>query len=396
MLLATRWMLTGAAPLLLAALVAGCGGRTTARDSAPVVSAVPGAASTTPGPASAPPTGAPAPAARRPCAAIPIPTAVPRPGPDGKYAGPLFETHLHGQPGAPRTADAFCRYLDAEQTLWAIRFGGLAPDAQAQYVAFEVQYATDVRERVVSLLQPHSGTTGFRPFADGAITAEYLLPHLAPRGPYRGVGEIGLYRPELAGVTLAGPQFATVYQAVGAIGGVVMVHPRERESSASRRAQDSADLEAVLKANPNITFLFHGGSTVDEFETAMLGLMAKYPNLYYTWDTNHMLMGPWGMLGGGGDKYAGAQQFVDAVNRVGLDAIVQDAVRRALPAIRAHPDRILWGTDRSPAWNIDDPGRALLIELTRRFIGQLPPELQEGYAFRNAYRVFGPLLGGAP
>ncbi len=84
------------------------------------------------------------------------------------------------------------------------------------------------------------------------------------------------------------------------------------------------------------------------------------------------------------------------MNQVGLNAIIEDNLRRSAPWFQQYPDRILWGTDRAGEWMFGEPATELMIELSRKFIARLPAEVQEDYAFRNALRVFGRHLTPSP
>ncbi|MDP7587944.1 MAG: hypothetical protein QGI76_08300 [Dehalococcoidia bacterium] len=48
-----------------------------------------------------------------------------------------------------------------------------------------------------------------------------------------------------------------------------------------------------------------------------------------------------------------------------------------------HPNRLLFGTDFLSAWHFEDAGNDVIIDFARRFIGLLPEELQEDFAYKN-------------
>ena len=67
------------------------------------------------------------------------------------------------------------------------------------------------------------------------------------------------------------------------------------------------------------------------------------------------------------------------------DRLLENAVDLYKPMIEAHPDRYMWGTDRSDiAWNYDEDIGQLLAEFGRAFIGMLDSEVQEQVAYKNA------------
>lgn len=154
----------------------------------------------------------------------------------------------------------------------------------------------------------------------------------------------------------------------------------------------------MVRAYPNVTFLFHT-STSDVFEQDLLPLVRSFDNVYYTFDWNHMIRGPWGFLrvepsrlADTAGQAAAAERFVQDVGRVGVGAIVEHNVVRLGGWLRQAPDRIMWGTDRSPESSYAGPVRDLMMEISRRIVVGLTPEHREAYAFRNALRAFGRYL----
>jgi hypothetical protein len=284
------------------------------------------------------------------------------------------------------TGESLCRYLEEEKTYWAIFFAGFNA---SNVTAGTFRYVGDIGPRIIPFLQP--GGPPHTEFLQGAFTEDFLRRYILPRGPYPAFGEFGLYYRELNSLRYTGSQFRAVLQVANAIRGVVMIHPRDGTLQGPTQqlwAQDRLDLETVLQAYPNVTFLFH--SRHDFFEQYVLPLMTRYPNLFYTYDTTHMLGGSWGAsLQRGTGAYQTTQQFIDAVNRVGLNRIIEENVSRTRAWFQQYPDRILWGTDRGTIWTYDRAGRDLLLQVSRAFIGRLPAAVQEAYAFRNALRVFG-------
>ena len=173
-----------------------------------------------------------------------------------------------------------------------------------------------------------------------------------------------------------------------------MIHPRDGSSRSVWGPEDSAELEAAIRTYPNITFLFHGRT--DIVEQHILPLMSKYPNVYYTFDVIHMIgADPWRFgkerILPPFDAPHAPDQFLANVNRVGVDTIVEYSINNTRTLFEQHPDRILWGTDRF-SWMWEEPASDMFIRLGRQFIGQLPAEVQEAYAYQNALRAFGRYL----
>lgn len=315
------------------------------------------------------------------------------PGDDGLYKGPLFDTHVHlSRPLDSRfgSANALCDYLEKHQVLWAIGFYFVGPvlDSWARTRLSVVQGA---QGRVVPLLQPSA--EDFAAFAGGKYTDGVLRSFLQPQGHFQGVGEIPLYRPLLQEVTFESPVMETAFRAASQAKGIVMIHPNE---ASARMERDSAQLEAVVAKYPNVIFLFHGSIYARDL---ILPLMAKYPNVYYTVDAATWMFGgrSEGNLMVPRDGSAGSnERFLADVQRVGIEPILEESLQRTLPWLQQYPERILWGTDRFELWHFDEPATQLIMNVSRRFIGRLPVDLQEKYAFRNALRVFGPYFNRRP
>jgi len=321
---------------------------------------------------------------------------VPTPGPDGLYIGPLFETHLHADAERLEVASVLCEYLAMDQTFWAIDYHLFLLGRPSRYYSKILRNVRDAEARVISLLHPSANV-----FAEGGYTEDVLRTYLQPQGPFKGVGEFGLYRSEYDAITFDGPEMQAVFRVVNEAEGVVMIHPPnppggiERWGGRTWTPEDSVALEAALQTYPNTTFLFHSGGPFP-FERNILPLMSDYTNVYYTFDVNHMFadagVSPYFIPEGP----EAAKQWVEAVNQVGLDTIIEDNLTRSAPWFQQYPDRILWGTDRAGEWMFDESATALFIELSRKFIAQLPAEVQEDYAFRNALRIFGRYLTPSP
>lgn len=312
-------------------------------------------------------------------------TAIPRPTPAlaPPYTGPLFDTHFHVSRDVFQSGDALLAYLEKDQVLWAIGFYKIPPERNAPLFLRAEPVIRGAQARVIPLGDPLRDQ-----FVGGQYTEALFRSYLQPQGLLQGIGEI--HSTELGQITFESAQMQAVFRAVNEMKGIVMVHP---SGFPLGRRMDVAELEPPIRQYSNITFLFHGNLE------PVLPLLSKHPNVYFTYDTYLMTSGPWSprdlmCCPGSGS----AQQFVADVNRVGFERIVEDALREALPVIQRHPDRILWGTDRatSQPWHYQDSATELILRISREFIGRLPAELQENYAFRNALRIFGRFLPSVP
>lgn len=340
------------------------------------------------------------------CSAAPDPEI-----PEGWYAGPLFDTHLHmphipdsrpGQEPGERDLEGF---NDLPFRDWTMEPRQADPIRDQQPIA-----GKNTSVSAIACLLRTDGTNGafaffpvftsipdqllelarrtmeehddlFVPFImspgpddeDPTVAAPVLAEWVsAYPGLFRGYGEIGLYeipgvRP--VGVPPAADLFTEIYPVVREHGLMVYFHPGDGQTEA---------FERVLAANPDIIFIVHG----DQIQGDIGQLMAEYPNIYYTVDALY------------GDQYLlrpeeNVESFLAATEdfewMLGKD---WDDWR---DLIEMYPDRFMWGTDRggTAAWTFDLDVGLRLVEYARAFIGGLDPEVQERFAYLNARRLAG-------
>lgn len=307
---------------------------------------------------------------------------------DGAYRGPLFDTHLHlSVMRRFGSAAALCAWLERRQVLGAIGFLPVAPGRAPEALTPVLSAG---QSRVIFLLRP-TNAASFVEFALGAYTADMVRAFLVPQGVFRGAGEVSLHQPGMEAVGFDSPPMHTLYRAINEMRGVIMMHPRgDRVRGNPSRVHDPMELEPILRQYPDITFLFHGGPSI--FDPFVAPLMARHPNVYFTFDATLWLFSVpvrSGNLLGHFDPSASAQKFFAGVGAAGgIDQIVELALPLAVPRIRRFADRVMWGTDLVLEWHFDDKVADTVILASRRFIHRLPADLQEAYAFRNARRVF--------
>ena len=279
-------------------------------------------------------------------------------------------------------------YLDEDQVQWMLMFYTASPAAssQSRYFLWVTEFVESAQSRAVVL----QGVARNEQFAQGMYDEDLLRERLQPQGPFHGVGEITLYRPEFKSITFASPEMQAVYRTVNEMGGVVMIHPRSVWTP-----EYSARLEDAIQSYPNVTFLFHGYSQARHISP----LMHQHPNVYYTLDVigwisayesntrTRIIQRPVGAS----TAADGPEKFLADIERIGIDNIVERPIKDTATWFEQHSDRILWGTDRF-SWLWEEPVGDKFIEIGRKFIARLPAEHQEAYAYKNALRVFGRYL----
>jgi hypothetical protein len=128
--------------------------------------------------------------------------------------------------------------------------------------------------------------------------------------------------------------------------------------------------------------------------------MAKYSNVYFTIDANDSIftskLTGYNLLFPGSAAADTAERFLADVKKLGVQALVQNGLDNLMTLLEAYPDRVMWGTDLSSTWHFDDDIFDTVINLSRAVIGQLPADLQEKYAYKNAQTLFGRLFTTEP
>lgn len=328
--------------------------------------------------------------------------ATPHELPEGVYAGPLIDTHLHiphipdARPIEEELSSPFIDVANSEDINRV--FPQLGVTVTMAEIACTLQNeGTDGAIAFFSVFQgtrPHSlqvvkrSTEAypdlFFPFInslgneDGVPTIgnEDLVATLAVEpGLFDGYGEIALYGD--ASLPSAGPDdsppdselFDGIFDTARQEGLTIYTHPGfDQEESFAR----------VLAAYPDVNFIVHG----EQIEDSITDLMARFPNIYFT--VNDLY----------GDQYLlhpaeNTESFLEAISDT--ETLLERDLARWKEPIEQYPDQFLWGTDRGgiAVWTFDlEVGRAL-SDYGRAFISRLDPAVQEKFAYRNALEALG-------
>jgi predicted TIM-barrel fold metal-dependent hydrolase len=225
----------------------------------------------------------------------------------------------------------------------------------------------------------------------GQFSEAKLRQYLQPQGPLWGFGELGLWREDLQSVTFDSPRMQTIFQLVNEAKGIVMIH-FSSGARAGERPTELSEIEPSIRKYPDAIFLFHSIRTFD----VVAQLMSEYPNVYFSMDFVGSFRLGRGVSLGASAGSKDAESFLAAVNQTGLDYIVARNLKTLAPLLQQYPDRIFWGTDLSEPWHFEEPVTDVAISISRQFIGRLPADIQEKYAYQNAQRVFGRFLSSNP
>ena len=317
------------------------------------------------------------------------------------YDGPLFDSHMHMTgvtvsffEGTYTTSDVL-RMMDRHNIESGVAFW-MPPILGRQSEIDLLKSSIDkLDHRLVTLMMPPPFDMGFNfgflGFAAGRYTSNLLEPWFPPNGPFDGFGEIAFYIDKLQELSPLSSQLDDVYPLVAESGGVVMAHTSD--------TQTAVDWAEVMGKYPEITFLFHGlkdfhGSGPDE-RAVILELLETYDgdNMFYSIDAGPLMHAP--------DLLDGSSIGMDSENGDVLTALVDSYGRQKLAEhvyeeyskeVIAYPDRLLFGTDFLSGWHFEGAGSDVIIDFARRFIGLLPEELQEKFAYGNGKNAFGKYL----
>ena len=316
------------------------------------------------------------------------------------YDGPLFDTHMHlislTNPfyGRLVTTAEVTLLMNRHNVQAAIGFYLTPVIGRQVEVDALLQAVKDLDDRIVTLLMPppfdFGFPFGFMGFSAGTYTRALLEPWYPPYGTFDGFGEIPFYVDNLNSIDPLDSQLDAVYPLVAESKGVVMIHPDQSQSTES--------YAEVMRRYPEITFLYHGSKDfhgTENHRKVIIELLETYEgdNFYYTVDSGSILhensLEEGSSIQMDSDS---SEQFVELMNRFGVQNLAQHAYDEVSDVIIGNPDLLMWGTDILPSWHFDDAGADLIIDFSRRFIGLLPEEIQEKFAYGNAARVFGRYL----
>lgn len=199
-------------------------------------------------------------------------------------------------------------------------------------------------------------------------------------GVFKGYGEIGLYAREDGAPELPpdDPKMLAIYDVLMKNGiSLVYLHLGIGHGD---------NLERAAKLYPDIRFIFHGDQLVVYEENGHQNLdiidkiLENHSNIYYGIDE---LYGDDFLLRPEVNKETFFAHFKN------YEPLLEEDIATWSNFITEHATQVLWGTDRgwSSAWSLDQETGSLLTDYTRAFIGRLPKEVQENYAYKNAQRL---------
>lgn len=321
---------------------------------------------------------------------------------DGRYTGPLYDTHIH-MPAIPETPglnesaedygddnfalgvnftidDIACTF-QTEGTGKIFAFFSVWDDGMMAPMVETARRAAETHpDLFVPFIMPPQNDD--RPDGYPTVDAETLEGMLAVSpDAFLGYGEIGLYARDNGGspeLPPDDPRMLEVYDTLVEQGvSLVYVHLGEGHGDNLERAAD---------LYPELNFIFHGDQLVVYEEGGYQNLEAvdeildNHANVYYGVDE---LYGDDFLLRPEVSKEEFFAHFDD------YEPLLDEDIATWNDFIVEHSTQVLWGTDRgwSSAWSLDIETGLLLTDYARAFIGRLPDDVQENYAYKNAQRL---------
>lgn len=313
---------------------------------------------------------------------------------DDSYKGPLIDTHYHiphfdnPPPWARdnitpllgdniKISDIACT-LQQENTTKVFAFFPVFSEQSEEYLQIAKKSVDTYPDKFVTFIMPpdHDNDIGGFPTVDAIQLQEMLNAY---PGLFQGYGEIGLYARKngVADLPPDSQRLLEIYPVIREHKLAVYFHLGEGQ-------KDS--FEKVLEQNPDINFIWHGDQLIMYEEggrqnlTAVEEIISRHPNVFYTIDELY------------GDKWmihpqVTKKEFLDYLQD--YENLLEKDIATWKGIIERHPDKFMWGTDRSDQvlWSHDSEIGLSLTNYARAFIARLEPAVQEKFAYRNAERI---------
>ncbi len=314
--------------------------------------------------------------------------------PENYYQGPLIDTHLHlpalpdsmpeegeedeenynyeeneeGAFGGPQAilginvkmSEIACA-LKNEGTMKNFAFFPIYPEMYQQALEIANKTMAQYPDFFTPFIMPPTEDT---PTVEAPVLRKMLAVYPSL---FEGYGEVGSSPTEEKNPPVDDPLYLDNYKVAREYKLAVYYHPGWNQVK---------NWERVLKQHPDINFIVHA----EELEEDISYLMSKYPNIYYTANSD---FNPHFRLYVGKSK----EEFLKAVEK-DFDKLIAHDLQRWKTLIEKHPDRFMWGTDRGDAvWNYDVDVGLFLVKYARAFTGKLDSSVQEKFAYKNAEKL---------
>jgi predicted TIM-barrel fold metal-dependent hydrolase len=310
-----------------------------------------------------------------------------------QYQGPLIDTHFHistipdANPDGPEDwkeekfytspgvnmamSDYICTLKNDGTSGKVFAFFPVYPNIEWQSLKLVKRTMERYPDTFVPFINAPDGDLGS---VDGPTLKRMLGAY---PGLFKGFGEQGLYAAAAPELPPDSKRMLGTYPVVRENNLVIYFHLGVGQ-------EDS--WEKILKANRDITFIWHGDNLAINPQVGrsslkiIEGILSRNPNVYYGVDE---LYGDIVLI----NTESNAKKAVSYIKE-NKESLLKKDLATWKGFIEDHPDQVIWGTDRgSYLYSLDiELGRAM-SDYTRAFIAGLDPSVREKFAYKNAERL---------
>ena len=307
---------------------------------------------------------------------------------EGAYNGPLYGTSE--QVGAA-SMDSYFKLLDRNGINFFIGMFGISGEPSADTLVADqglgevIDAAQKHPRRIIPFFNPGIGGEEVEKYLGEELTRMYrrtlsAIQNIAGDTFIRGFGEV-----ETQEWTARhnDPRVLDLIGLAQANNINFMFHPV---------ASKVDDVQKVIEAYPDTTFLFHlYREDLDKSMTKLIAIMKEHDNLYFSIDAAHIIH-----VNGmdiiydydSPNKQSSINKLVSTFDSK-EKAMTADAIKAYKPLVDAAPDKVMWGTEIGPEYAFDPEVFDRAVKISRFVIAGFDEEHQEKVAYKNALRVFG-------
>lgn len=302
---------------------------------------------------------------------------------DGAYNGPLYATSE--QIGGSFSLEKYFSNLDRNGVNWFIGFFTFTELPQQDSLVTSgglgrvLEAAQKHPLRIIPYYNPGLGGKEVEPLVGDKLTALYapMIPAIKNiAGPLflRGLGELETQEWKVAHND---PKVAQLFNVAKAHNINFMFHP-----VASKIEQ----VEQIAKAYPTQKIIIHMyRDDLDKSRDRLIKILHDNNNIYFSIDAAHIAHH------NGMDilyDYDTSSGFISKFDQ-NYKSMLNDAVADYKPLVEGAPDKVMWGTEAGPEYSFEPEVYDRIVKISRELIGQMKPEYQEGFGYKNALRAFG-------
>lgn len=301
----------------------------------------------------------------------------------GAYNGPLYATSE--QVGGTISIDKYMANLDRNGVNWFIGFftfmeepkeNNLVRTSGLGRIIYGVQKYPG---RIIPYYNPGLGGEEVESLLGEKLTSFYTtvvpsIKNVAGEGFLQGLGEI---ETQEWTVDHSNPKVLQLFDLAKSHNLNFMFHP-----VASKIDQ----VERIAKAYPRQKIIIHMyredlGNSMPE----VIRILNENNNIYFSIDAAHIAhTDGMDILYDNEGSSAFNRQFDN-----NYENMLDDAVQDYKDLVEGAPTKVMWGTEAGPAYSFEPETYDRLIKISREFIGRMPPQYQEGLAYKNALGFFG-------